>query len=104
MGAPTFELFRGDDCRCQPVPVRGVGWVLRWAAALTVLAASAAILLAFAYQLAAERALAGAAAAGLREASLPRATSGSVEAVVRRQLAGRFDVHRATTVELLQNG
>ncbi len=84
--------------------MRGVGWVLRWAATLAVLAVSAVILLTFAYQLAAERTLARAAAAGLREATLPRANSRSVETVVRHHLVGCFDLHRATTIELQQNG
>jgi hypothetical protein len=104
MDAPALQIFRGDDCAGERLPVRGVGWVLRWAATLAVLAVSALILVAFAYQLAAERALARAAAAGLREATCERATNRSVEAVVRRQLAGRFDLHRATTIELQQNG
>jgi hypothetical protein len=104
MDAPALQLFRGDDCKREPLPVRGVGWVLRWAATLAVLAVSAVILLTFVYQLAGERTLARAASAGLREAALPRATSRSVETVVRHHLAGRFDLHRATTIELQQNG
>jgi hypothetical protein len=104
MDALAFQLFGGDECAGKSLPVRGVDWVLRWAAALTALAASAVILVAFAYQLAAELALVRAASTGVREATLPRATSRSVEAAVRRQLAGRFDLHLATTIELQQNG
>jgi hypothetical protein len=78
--------------------------VLRWAATLAVLGMSAVILLAFAYQLAAERALAEAAAAGLREATLPRATSRSVENTVRRHLTRLLALDRATTVLLEHNG
>jgi hypothetical protein len=84
--------------------VRGVGWVLRWAAALAVLGVSAAVLLAFAYQLAAERAMSRAAAAGIREAALPRATSRSVDAAVRRQLANHLDLDRATEIAVERNG
>lgn len=104
MDAPALQLFRGGDCKREFLPVRGVGWVLGWATVLAVLAVSAVILVTFAYQLAAERTLARAAAAGLREATLPRATSRSVEAVVRHHLVGRFDLHRATTIELQLNG
>jgi len=104
MDAPTLQLFRGDDCAGEPLPVRGVGWVLRWAATLAVLAVSAVILTVFAYQLSAEQALARAATAGLREATLPRATSGSVEAVVQHQLANHFALQRATTILLERNG
>lgn len=78
--------------------------MLRWAATLMVLAVSAVILIVFGYQLAAERALARAAAAGLREAALPRATNQSVEAVVRRSLAGTMALDRATRVSLANAG
>jgi len=84
--------------------VRGVGWVLRWAAALAVLSASATILVAFGYELAAERTLAQAAAAGIREAALPRATGRSVERAVRRQLASFLDLDRMTKITLERNG
>ncbi|MEX2091285.1 MAG: hypothetical protein WD971_01345 [Pirellulales bacterium] len=104
MDAPALQLFRGDACAGEPLPVRGVGWVLRWAMVLAVLAVSAVILMAFAYQLSAEQALARAATAGLREATLPRATSGSVEAVVQHQLANHFALQRATTIRLERNG
>ena len=108
MDAPALELFRGDECPfevpAKNLPVRGVGWVLQWAATLAVLYVSAVILTAFAYQLAAEQALARAAAAGLREAALPRATSRSVDAVVRHQLASHFALDRATTISLERNG
>ncbi len=104
MDAPALELFRADDCPVDELPVRGVGWVLRWAATLAILCVSAVILTAFAYQLAAEQALRRAATAGLREAALPRATSQTVEAVVRRQLIGHCVLSGATTVLLERNG
>ena len=62
------------------------------------------ILVAFAYQLAAERALARAAAAGLREAALPRATEQTVEAAIRRRLADYRALDRATRVSLAKAG
>ncbi len=104
MEAPTLELFRGDDGVADTMPVRGVGWVLGWAATLAVLTMSTVVLLAFACQLAAERSLAQAAAAGLREAVCERATCGSVETVVRAQLANHFALDRVTTILLERNG
>ncbi len=104
MDAPALQLFRGDNGAGEPLPVRGVGWVLAWAAALAVLGVSLVILAAFAYQLSAEQALARAATAGLREATLPRATSRSVAAVVQHQLANHFALQRATTIRLERNG
>jgi hypothetical protein len=104
MDATALQLFRGDDSVAPPLPVRGVGWVLRWAGVLAVLAAAAMILVAFAYQLAAERTLARAAAAGLREASLPRATEQTVEAAIRRRLADSRAFGRATRVSLAKAG
>ena len=102
MDAPALQLFCAVNCRTDNLPVRGVGWVLRWAATLAILFVSAVILTAFAYQLAAEQALARAAAAGLREAACERATSRSVDAVIRRQLGS--DLARATTIALQRNG
>ena len=104
MDAPALYVFSGDEICARPLPVRGVGWVLRWAATLMVLAAAAVILVVFGYQLAAERALARAATAGLREAALPRATNDSVEAVVRRRLAGTLALDRATRIDLTNAG
>jgi len=104
MDETALQLFRGDDSAALPVPVRGVGWVLKWAGVLAVLAAAAVILVAFACQLAAERALARAAAAGLREASLPRATEQTVEAAIRRRLADSRTLGRATQVSLAKAG
>jgi hypothetical protein len=100
MDASALHVFSGDENLVAPLAVRGVGWVLRWAVTLAILAVSGAILLGFGYQLAAERALARAAAAGLREAALPRATHESVVAVVRRRLAETLALDRATRVQL----
>ena len=104
MDASALQLYRGEEIGADFLPVRGVGWVLRWAAVVAVLGASAAILAGFAYQLAAERLLQRAAAAGMREAVLPRATSHSVEAAVRCQLASHRGLERATSIALERNG
>jgi hypothetical protein len=104
MDAPALDLFSADEFAVEEFPVRGVGWVLRLAATLAVLGVSATILAAFACQLAAEQALVPAATAGLREAALPRATSRTVDAVVRQRLASHFALSRATTVILERNG
>jgi len=104
MDSPALQLDRGDAAVVEQLPMRGVGWVLRWAAALTMLAFSVLVFAAFAFQLSAEAALRQAAAAGLREAALPRSTSASVAVVVRRQLAARPRLLRATQMQLLSNG
>ena len=85
-------------------PVRGVRWVLTWAAAMAVLGAAVAILLALAYQLAAEQNLAHAAAAGLREAACDRATRHSVEQTVRRRLVEHGLPARQVLIALQHNG
>ena len=85
-------------------PVRGVGWVLRQGATLAVLAVAAMVLLEFGYRLAAERALSRAAVAGLAEAALPRATNRTVEATIRSQLAGQYDLSRDTAITFQHNG
>ena len=87
---------------CDP-PIRGVGWVLRQAAALAVLAIAAVTLLEFGYRLAAERALTRAAESALAEAALPRATRHSVEQSIRTRLEGRYDLGRDTAIMLQRN-
>jgi len=91
---PTLEV----------APVRGVRWVLTWAAALAVIGWSAAILFAFACQLAAEQDLSRAAAAGLREATCDRATSHTVEQTIRRRLVGCGLAGQQVSVVVLRNG
>jgi hypothetical protein len=81
-------------------PVRGIGWVLKWAAAICVLSTSAVILLNLAYRLAAERALVQAATAGIREAALPRASRRSVEQSIRRELANYIHSERDVSISL----
>lgn len=84
--------------------VRGIGWVLKWAAAVCVLSATAIILLSFAYRLAAERALAEAATIGLRAAALPRATTRSVEQSIHRELAKYIGSEGGVSVALQSAG
>jgi hypothetical protein len=85
-------------------PVRGIGWVLKWAAAICVLVASATFVLSFAYRLAAERALNEAAAIGLRAATLPRATKRTVEQAVKLELAKCTGSDRGISVSLQSAG
>lgn len=85
------ELLADDPVADGPAriePWRGIGWVLKWAAAAAVLVYSTTVLTEFTYSLAAERMLARAAKAGAVEATLPRATPQSVERSVRQKLAG----------------
>jgi hypothetical protein len=74
--------------RVPPVPKRGVGWVLRWSAAIAALLIAGVPLATFSFCLAAERDLARAARAGAAEASLPRATTQSVVQSIERRLEG----------------
>lgn len=104
MDSQALQLYRGDSLSEHRLPVRGIGWVLRWAAAIAVLAFTILVLVAFAYQLSAEAALRRAAAAGMREAALPRSTSDSVAAVVRQQLSGRPQLQRALQLQLAAGG
>jgi hypothetical protein len=104
MEASSLQLFCHEPCGVEVLPVRGVRWVLGWAAALVTLLVAIAILSAFAYQLAAEQALTRAAVSGIREAALPRATSESIEAVIQQQLANHSALGRGTKVSITLNG
>jgi hypothetical protein len=66
--------------------VRGIGWVLKWAAAIGVLALASILFLDFAYRLVAEQALGRAATGGLRCASLSHGTPLSVNAAMCHEL------------------
>ena len=82
-------IFRGNDAiALDALPVRGVGWVLKWAGTIAVLVLAATILAGFAFQLAAERTLANAARRDCVRPPCPARRASSVEAVVRQQLAG----------------
>jgi len=83
---------------------RGIGWVLRWAAAIAVLWFSGCVLAEFAYSLAAEHALARAARAGALEATLPRATIPSVSETVNRRLANRDGWGEQLRLSVHRNG
>lgn len=104
MDSPGLTIYCEDPLARNELPVRGVGWVLKWAGTIAVLLLAATVLTSFAFQLAAERTLASAAAAGLREAALPRATSESVSRVVRQQLGAGGYPTQATAMRFEQNG
>jgi hypothetical protein len=94
MADTSLELiahFDGTLTRDQAArrSARGIGWILRWTAALATLFVAAVFLAQFSYCLAAERALSRAARAGALEATLPRATHQSVARAVARHLDGR---------------
>jgi hypothetical protein len=80
-----FDRSAAADER-RDLPTRDTFWVLKWAAALTVLFASASILIEFAYCLAAENSLRRAAQAGAMEATLPRATLETIAQSIERRL------------------
>jgi hypothetical protein len=86
------------------IPIRGVGWVLRWAAAFGVLWFAGCVLTEFACCLAAERTLGRAARAGALEATLPRANYQSVVDTVTRRLANRVALSEKLALVVHRNG
>lgn len=104
MDPPALQIYRADTATVEGLPVRGIGWVLRWAAVIAVFGGTLLVLTAFACQLSAEQALRQAARAGLREATLPRSTAESVAAVVRSHLSMRPRLQRASQQQLTANG
>jgi hypothetical protein len=84
-------------------PTRGVLWVFHRAAAITVLACTAIILVRFGYVVAGENALHQAARAAALEATLPRATYHTIWATVERRLANYPELGRQLQFSLLQN-
>jgi hypothetical protein len=101
-GLTSWDFIDALPQRSQQT--RGVGWVLLWAAALTVLVVAASMLAQFGYLIAAENALNAAAQAGAIEATLPRATYHSVAATVQRRLEEQPQLSEHITLTLLQNG
>jgi hypothetical protein len=106
-----FDVIAADEADASPeaavddaTPTRGVGWVLRWAAAVGVLFYATTVLVEFAYCVAAEQLLARAARAGALEATLPRATVRTIEQTVWRRLEGRELTRTDLKFALLQNG
>lgn len=87
-----------------PQRVRGVLWVLEWALAIAALSLAGVVLLEFGFRLAAERALAQAASAGLREAALPRASDRSVAAVIRQQLGNHSRLASDVRIAVARDG
>jgi hypothetical protein len=107
--APRFTIL--DDPLVDPpqnavgrLPIRGIGWVLRWAATAAVLAMSLVRLACFGFQLAAEQTLAKSARAGALEATLPRASYESVAQTVERRLGGLVQPSSGWKLYLEQNG
>jgi hypothetical protein len=84
--------------------MRGVGWVLRWAAAVAVLCFAACFLAEFGYSLAVELTLARAARAGALEATLPQATYRSVADTVKRRLGERTSWAGQLKLAVQRNG
>jgi hypothetical protein len=97
---PEVIIQESGQCASK----RGVGWVLRWAAALGGLWFAGCVLTEFCYCLTAEYMLARAARAGALEASLPRATYGSVADAVRRRLPSGTSLLDQLRVGVMQNG
>jgi hypothetical protein len=105
----SFELLAHFDKPSEPrplrrVPVRGVRWVLQWAAALGVLYVAGCVLAQFAYCLTAERTLLRAARAGALEATLPRATRESIRESIERRLTSQSWPPDALQIRVQQNG
>lgn len=85
------------------IPIRGIRWVLQWAAALAVLTIAGSSFTEFAYLLAAEHKLALAARAGVLEATLPRASYESVTSAIERRLSNYPRLPQQLQLTLLQN-
>jgi hypothetical protein len=106
--AHLFSCFDNEDCAegrsANPRPIRGVTWVLRWAAALVVLIFSCGVLTEFAYCLVAEHTVARASRAGALEAALPRATTKSIAQSVTQRLAGYPSASGKTRLIIRHNG
>jgi hypothetical protein len=108
--ASGFQLKRDDEVLGgiahepeRQVLQRGVGWVLRWAAAIAVIWIAGCVLAEFWCSLTAEHMLARAARAGALEATLPRATHRTVVEAVTRRLANRAWT-KQMTLSVQQNG
>jgi hypothetical protein len=86
------------------VKTRGIAWVLKWFAAMAVIAFAASILVEFAYIAAAKSVMIRAARAGALEATLPRATYQSVSQTVARRLAGHRSLASHMRLGVFQNG
>jgi hypothetical protein len=88
----------------QPLARRDTFWVLKWAAAATVFAVSAATLCEYGSTLAAEHALRQAAEAGIVEATLPRASRQTVLNAIERRLPQNSIDPRELNFTLLADG
>lgn len=83
---------------------RDVRWILKWAAALAVIAIAASQLTAFAFVWHGERQLELAARAGASESILPRATYATISAALERRLASYPQLRHYLQQTVLQNG
>jgi hypothetical protein len=100
-----FDDENPDRCpTSKAAPTRGILWVLRWAAAVAVLAVSCGVLAEFAYCVVAEQTVARAARAGALEATLPRANIKSVTASITRQLICFTYAEGQTRLVIHRNG
>ena len=88
----------------RSTPRRGVGWILRWAAAIVVFWFASSVLVQFAYSLAAEHTLTRAARSAALEAAMPRATYGTVRATVERRFTGRLEWIKQLSLTVRKNG
>ena len=98
---------RPNQCESPPqhsIPLRGVSWVLKWAAAIGVLFVAACALLQFGYCLAAEQALARTAKAAALEATLPRASQQTIVETIERRLTGYSIPTGSLRIAVQQNG
>jgi len=101
----SFPVIDAEPSVANPCrSARGVGWVLRWAAALAVLIASLVILIDFAYTLAAEQTLARAARAAALEATLPHATLQSIVDTAERRMQDLDEDRGTWKIYVEQNG
>ncbi|HEX4413887.1 MAG TPA: hypothetical protein VH107_09695 [Lacipirellulaceae bacterium] len=88
----------------QQICRRDGRWVLKWGAAVSVIAVAASQLIAFAYICQGEHALDSAARAGASESILPRATYETISAAIERRLATCLQLGSQLQVTILQNG
>ena len=92
-----------EDITEVAMPVRDIGWVVKWAAAIAVFVTAGRYLVEFAGTIATEHALHQAAQAGVVEATLPRASRQSVLDTVERRLAKTSIDARQLNLTLLEN-
>jgi hypothetical protein len=105
----TADLQPGADrpkgkTHSQQILQRDARWILKWAAALAIVAIAATQLTAFCYLCETQHALNLAARAGASESILPRATYETICAAIARRLANYPQAETQLQVTVLQNG